>query len=105
MADMRNSRAPLFYGYIVAGAGFITWFIGWGAYSICFGVFFKPLLTEFHWTRAETSMAFSISLFMQASLVIVMGWLTDRLGPRFVVAFFGSFLGWSLLLRRRKVQC
>ena len=98
---MRNSRAPLFYGYIVAGAGFITWFIGWGAYSICFGVFFKPLLTEFHWTRAQTSMAFSISLFMQASLVIVMGWLTDRLGPRFVVAFFGSFLGWSLMLISR----
>lgn len=98
---MRNSRAPFFYGYIIAGAGFITWFIGWGAYTICFGVFFKPLLAEFHWTRAETSLAYSISLFIQASLGIVMGWLTDRLGPRFVVAFFGSFLGWSFLLMSR----
>ena len=98
---MNHNNPRLFYGYIVAGAGFITWFIGWGAYALCFGVFFKPLLTEFHWTRAETSLAYSLSLFIQASLGIVMGWLTDRLGPRFVVAFFGSFLGWAFLLISR----
>jgi len=95
---MHTSHPRFFYGYIVAGAGFTTWFIGWGAYAICFGVFFKPLIAEFHWTRAETALAHSASLLVQAGLGIVMGWLTDRLGPRFVVAFFGSFLGWSFLL-------
>lgn len=29
---------------------------------------------------------------------MVMGWLADKLGPRFVVTFFGSFLGIGLLL-------
>jgi len=94
--DKRNQR--FFYGYVVAAAGFVTWFIGWGVYAMCFGVFFKPLLAEFHWTRAETSMAYAISLLIQAGLGITTGWLTDKLGPRIVIPIFGSFLGWSFLL-------
>jgi len=93
-----KEKHRFFYGYIVAAAGFITWFVGWGGYAICFGVFFKPLLVEFHWTRAETSLAFSISLLIQATLGITTGWLTDRFGPRTVVTILGSFLGWSFLL-------
>ena len=34
-------------------------------------------------------------------LGLVMGWLTDKLGPRFVVSFFGSFLGIGCLLLSR----
>jgi MFS family permease len=93
-----KEKHRFFYGYIVAAAGFIAWFMGWGGYAICFGVFFKPLLVEFHWTRAETSLAFSISLLIQATLGITTGWLTDRFGPRTVVTFLGSFVGWSFLL-------
>jgi MFS family permease len=95
-ADAKKNR--FFYGYVVAAAGFIAWFIGWGSYSTCFGLFFKPLLSEFQWTRAETSFAFSVALLVQATLGVVTGWLTDRLGPRIVVTVFGSFLGWSFLL-------
>ena len=62
-----NKNQRFFYGYVVAAAGFVTWFIGWGAYAMCFGVFFKPLMAEFHWTRAETSMAYAISLLVQAA--------------------------------------
>ncbi|MFH1489115.1 MAG: MFS transporter [Pseudomonadota bacterium] len=96
---LRKKRdGRLFYGYIVAVAGFLTWFFGWGVYAICFGVFFKPLITEFGWSRADISLGYSISLIIQATLGIVMGRLTDRLGPRTIVTVFGSFLGWSLLL-------
>ncbi len=96
--DAHPKKHRFFYGYVVAAAGFIAWFIGWGSYSTCFGLFFKPLVTEFQWTRADTSFAFSVSLLVQATLGIATGWLTDRLGPRIVVTVFGSFLGWSLLL-------
>jgi MFS family permease len=95
-ADAKEKR--FFYGYIVAAAGFVTWFIGWGSYGICFGIFFKPILVEFHWTRAETVLAYSISSLLQATLGITTGWLTDRLGPRIVVTILGSFIGWSFLL-------
>ena len=94
----RTGKGRFFYGYVVAVAGFLTWFFGWGVYAICFGIFFKPLLTEFGWSRAEISLGYSISLVIQATLGIIMGRLTDRFGPRFIVTVFGSFLGWSLLL-------
>ena len=94
--DKKNNR--FFYGYIVAAAGFIAWFIGWGVFSICFGVFLKPLLNEFGWTRAETTLAYSLSFLVQAGLGIITGWLTDKLGPRIVVTILGSFIGWSYLL-------
>jgi len=94
----RSGNQRFFYGNVVAVAGFLTWFFGWGIYAVCFGVFFKPILTEFGWNRADISLAYSLSLVIQASLGIVMGWLTDKLGPRILVTVFGSFLGWSLIL-------
>ena len=87
-----------FYGYVVTAAGFFIWMIGGGSYSPCFSLFFKSLLAEFGWSRAETSLAFSFSYITHAVMSIVMGWLSDRLGPRFVVAVLGSFVGISYLL-------
>jgi len=93
-----SGEKRVFYGYIVAAAGFAIWLIGWGTYTPCFSVFFKPLLAEFGWSRAETSLAYSLSFLVQAGLAIMMGWLTDRLGPRIVMTVLGSFLGVSYLL-------
>ena len=39
-SDARKSR--FFYGYVVIAAGFGIWFIGWGTFTPCFGVFFGP---------------------------------------------------------------
>ena len=63
-----------------------------------FGVFFKPVLTEFGWTRALTSGAFSFSMIMHGVMGIVMGILNDRLGPRIVVSLCGFLLGLGYLL-------
>ncbi len=93
-----NGENKLFYGYIVAAAGFGIWLIGWGTYTPSFSVFFKPLLAEFGWSRAETSLAYSLSFLVQAGVAILMGWLTDRLGPRVVMTVLGSFLGVCYLL-------
>jgi MFS family permease len=71
--------------------------VSWGPYSV-FGVFFNPLLTEFGWTRAMTSGAFSLSMVLQGVLGIVMGGLTDRFGPRIVVTLCGVLLGAGYLL-------
>ncbi len=87
-----------FYGYIVAAAGFSIWFLGWGTYNPCFGVFLKPLVAEFGWSRAETSLAHSLSYMVYAVSSIVMGWLTDKFGPRILVMVLGSFLGVCYLL-------
>ena len=69
----------------------------WSTY-LAFGVFFKPVITEFGWTRALTSGAFSLSMVMQGLLGIVMGGLNDRFGPRRVMTFCGFLLGLGYLL-------
>ncbi|MEW6663702.1 MAG: MFS transporter [Thermodesulfobacteriota bacterium] len=98
---MGAERLRMFHGYVVTAAGFGVWLIGWGAYSTCFGVFVKPLEAEFGWSRAEISMAYSLLFFFQALFGIPMGWLTDRLGPRFLTAVVGSLMGLSYLLLSR----
>jgi len=91
-------RSGFFYGYVVVAAGFVIWLVGWGTYTPSFSVFFKPLISEFGWSRAETSLAYSLSFLVLAGLGIVMGWLNDKLGPRKLVTGLGSFLGLCYLL-------
>ena len=84
----------IYYGYIVTAAVFGTWFIGFGSFPT-FGIFFKPILAEFGWSRADAALGFSLAIIIRGFLAIFAGWLTDRLGPRLVVIVFGSFLGIS----------
>lgn len=91
------AQVPFFYGYIITAAGFVIWMVGFGI-SNTFGIFYKPMMEDFGWTRADTVFAFSLGTFMMAVLSIVSGWLTDRLGPRIVVTVLGSFLGIAYLM-------
>ena len=95
MAESKESK--VFYGYVVVAVAFLLMLVMWGTYY-AFGVFFKPLLEEFGWTRAMTSGAFSLSFFLTGLLGIFTGRLTDRFGPRIVVTVCGFFLGLGYLL-------
>jgi MFS family permease len=92
-----NTEPRFFYGYIVVGIAFLVMVVSWGPYNV-FGVFFNPLLTEFGWTSAMTSGAFSLSMILSAALGVVTGGLNDRFGPRLVVTLSGIFLGLGYLL-------
>jgi len=93
-----NKNEPrFFYGYIVVIAAFFIFVVSWAAYN-SFGVFFNPLLEEFGWSRAVTSGAFSLSMFIYGVLGIVVGALNDRFGPRVVLTFCGVLLGLGYLL-------
>jgi MFS family permease len=71
--------------------------IAWGA-QYSFGVFFKPLLNEFGWTRAVTSGAWALNSTLIGFFGILAGRLSDRYGPRAVVTVSGFFVGISYLL-------
>jgi MFS family permease len=58
-----------------------------------FGVFFKPVLGEFRWSRASLSGALSVSMFIEGLLGIVMGGMNDKFGPRIVLTICGLFMG------------
>jgi cyanate permease len=91
----RHSR-QIFYGWwvVLASAVGLFWGVPITVYS--FSVFFKPLMQEFHATRAAVSLAFTLKLLTVALCAAPIGWLTDRFGPRRVIltgtAIFGSIL-------------
>jgi len=95
-----GARPRFFYGYIVAGAALFTMVINYGAYN-SFGVFFESLLTDFNWNRATISGALSLSWIMQGVFSMIMGRLTDRVGPRIVLTICGSLIGLGYLLMSR----
>lgn len=96
----RGKKPRFFYGYIVVSAAFFIVTVMWGS-LYAFGIFFEPLLTEFDWTRAMTSGAFSLSFIMFGLLGMISGRLTDRFGPKIVVISCGSVLGTAYILISR----
>jgi len=94
-SNSNNQR--FYYGYIIASIAFVSSFSNAGM-IFSFGVFFKPLLNEFGWTRAMTSGAFTISRIFQAISSVAMGGLTDKIGPRVVISLCGLLIGLGYLL-------
>ena len=70
-------------------------FVAYGA-QYSFGVFFSALLEEFGWSRASLAGAFSLYAAAYCVFGFPAGRLTDRWGPRVVIAFGGLFLGAAL---------
>ena len=85
------------YGYTIVLASFIILTIVWGA-QYSFGVFFKPIINEFGWTRAATSGAYSLSMVLIGVFGILSGRLSDRFGPRLVATVSGLLMGLGYLL-------
>ncbi len=92
-----TKKPRIFYGWFVVLAAFFIMVVIWGTYYT-FGVFFKPMLTEFGWTTAATSGAFTLAMLVNSLSAIAMGRLTDRFGPRLVITGCGLFLGSGYLL-------
>jgi MFS family permease len=85
----------VFRGWIVVGAAFAVLFVAYGA-QYSFGVFFAAMLAEFGWSRGSLGGAFSVYTFGYCVLGFFAGRLTDRWGPRAVIAAGGVFLGSAL---------
>jgi MFS transporter, OFA family, oxalate/formate antiporter len=85
-------RPAPFYGWVVVGAAFSVLSMAYGA-SFSFGVFFSAMLEEFGWSRAALSGAFALYAFGYSVFAALAGSLTDRWGPRVVIATGGVFLG------------
>src|SRR5258708_16160204 len=79
----------------MVAAAFVAMFAVYGvAYS--FGAFFKPVAAEFGARRSATSAVFSITVLVWCVLGPVTGHLSDRFGPRVVVATGAIGMGLGL---------
>jgi len=98
--SVKKESPRFFYGYIVVLSAYVVWIMSRGSFQT-FGVFFKPIVNEFGWTRAKLSGARSMTSLVEGILAVVAGRLTDRFGPLKVVLIFGSFLGIANILMSR----
>lgn len=76
-----KTRLPFFYGWALVGLGFVTLAVVYGI-RFAFSAFFVAILDEFGWSRAETSLIFSLNILVYGITVPVAGVLVDRFGPR-----------------------
>src|SRR5215831_3879854 len=81
--------------FLIVGA-FVTFAIS-AALMHAYSVFLVAFLEEFRWTRAETSLAYSVSAFVSGASAPFVGALVDRLGPRRLVLLGGGVLTLGLL--------
>jgi MFS family permease len=95
--QVTNTEPRFFYGYIVVAASLLIILLTYGLRT-SFGVFFKPMMSEFDWTRALTSGAVTLSMVMQGLWGILMGKLNDKFGSRSVITLCCFFSGLGLLL-------
>jgi len=94
--DKAGTGKP-FRGNIVLAAGSCILLILYGS-QYSFGVFLKPILTEFGWTRAATAAAYSLSSIVFAVSCIFAGRFSDRFGPRPVITACGVLVSISYFL-------
>jgi MFS family permease len=80
----RERAAGFSYGWVIVFASVVL-LIGSFGTQLTFGVFLKPLSTEFGWTRAVTSGAMSLVMGVSGLIGVVMGRLTDRFDVRIAI--------------------
>jgi len=70
----------------VVGISSLTLAVG-GSTNGSFAIFYLAILEEFHWSRADTAAAYSISMLVFSACGPLVGWLFDRFGSRRVMPF------------------
>lgn len=97
---MTGSRQRFNYGYVIVFAGMVI-LMATFAVNYTFGIFLKPLIAEFGWSRAGTSLIYSFLTIEAGLLGILAGKISDRLGARVVLSFSGVCLGAGAILMSR----
>lgn len=82
---MLRKAGKVFYGWWIVAAGSVLCMFGYGSYFYSYGALFNPISHEFGWSRATTSLVFSLSRLEGGIEGLITGPLTDRYGPRVMV--------------------
>jgi MFS family permease len=96
---LSNFRSRIFYGWRMIGMVSAIRILGGGLHGYGFTVFFLPVSQDLGLTRAQTSLAYSLSRAEGAIEAPLVGYLVDRFGPRptIVAAALLTGVGYILL--------
>jgi MFS family permease len=97
MHSFTRNKQTVPQGFPVLLAGFLILMFIYGS-QLSYGIFFKPVLGQFRWTREVTSGAYSLNMGLSGGLAIIGGRLTDRFGAKRVVISGGIFSGVGYVL-------
>lgn len=95
MEDKSQLRANHRYAWFVLSASFFIVFLSYG-FRMSFGVYLKPMISEFGWDRASISLAASLNVFVYGLLAPFMGKLLDKYGAKMVISLSVIVLGGSV---------
>ena len=77
---MEQSQDPA-YGWVMVFVVFLLSALAFGALG-SISVFLKPLVTEFGWSRGQTSFGYTVISFSSAVFGVLWGYIADRYGTR-----------------------
>jgi MFS family permease len=93
---MTSKRPRLFYGWLIVFVSSVGLFLGAPLLVFSFSVFFKPLIVDFHASRAAVSLAFSLFNVVGALWLPGTGLLIDRYGAKRVILVSTLLYGLAL---------
>jgi len=76
-------------------------FFSGGSFYYGFSVFFNPIRDTFHWTAAQTSLAFTLRGLETGVFGPITGFMVDKVGPRKLMVAGWSVIGLGFLLMSR----
>lgn len=97
---MRLRMTRLYYGWIIVAIGFCTMMLVMGTFFSS-GVLFAAVTAEYGWSRATTSLPFSVALICYATTAWLAGQLFDRYGPQRLFPLGAVCLGLGLMVSAR----
>ncbi len=83
--------------WIVLAAAFAM-HMAYAGVHFSFGVFLKPIAAAMDWSRGATAFAYTLLWWASAPATFVLGWLSDRIGPRIILVFGGAVFGLGIFL-------
>ncbi len=97
MMNEVRKQSQVFYGWwivLVTGIGLFMGYVP--IIGFTFTIFFSPLAEEFKWSRAQISLAFSLSLLVLSVAMPLAGRLVDRVGSRRIILPASLLFGGAL---------
>ncbi|MFN0092254.1 MAG: MFS transporter [Acidimicrobiales bacterium] len=88
----QRPAARVFYGWVIAWTSFAVLTLTYGV-QFSFGVLRGPMVEDLGISTTEATLAFSVYVFVYSALSSVSGVITDRRGPRVVLAAAAVLLG------------
>ena len=91
--------------WLVVAVSSVGLFLHFGSLLVnAFGVMLTTLCDQFHWSRTEVSLAFTLATLTAMLTMPLTGWLTDRLGSRRPILISMLVFGIQAVLRARSLN-